>query len=263
MADQNEEVLQTSQDTPPAEESNSRVDDGIIEESNQEQSEEQTKHSSENPEGNQEDHEEQKKPTRAEKRVGQLLAKLREANVDSVLEKAPSKEIAKTPIITPEEKAEGALDPEVFADRVEKLVQARVEETLAQVEKSKQIDQLNNEYKSAVVEHQTDLESMVDKIPPHLEKLAIKQYEVLNSSINPLTGKKEFIPAVKMSEIVQQLEKDLESVIEFDSQSSRKYSEEISQNQAVPTSSSLKNSRKADPNTEDFSEFEKGFASKA
>jgi len=263
MAEQNEEVLQTSQVTPPAEESNSRVDDGIIEESNQEQNEEQTKHSNENPEGNQEDHEEQKKPTRAEKRVGQLLNKLRQANVDSVLEKAPSKEISKTPLITPEERAEGALDPEGFEERVQKRIQAEVSEKIAQIEKSNKITQLNNEYKSAVLEHQADLESMAEKVPPHLEKLAIKQYELVNSAINPLTGKKEFIPAVKMSEIVRQLEKDLDGITEFDSTSNKRYSEEISQNQAVPISTSLRSSKKADPNTEDFSEFEKGFSSKA
>jgi len=264
MADQNEEVLQTSQDTPPAQESNSQTSDDASQEQNQSESEEQSQHSSENPEGNQEDQEEQSKPTRAERRVGQLLEKLKTAGQQTYQGPAPLKPQTPKPpsFISPEEREEGALDPDAFEKRAQQAVQAAVDAALQNERQKAQLEAINNEFRSAVKEHEVDIAGVKD-IPPHIEKLALRQYEVLNSAFNPMTGKKEFVPAVKFSEIVNEITKDLEGVIEGAELANKQYSIDISQSSAVPTAGNLRSSKKVTPDTTNFADFEKNFASKA
>lgn len=263
MAEQNQEVLQTSQDTPPAQESNSQTTDDVSQEQSPQESDAQSQQSSEDQDGNPDNHEEQK-PTRAERRVGQLLEKLKEAGQQTYQGPAPSKPQApKLPsFISPEEREEGALDPDAFEKRAQQAVQAAVDAALQNERQKAQVEAMNNEFRSAVKEHEADIASVKD-LPPHIEKLALRQYEVLNSAFNPMTGKKEFVPAVKLSEIVNEITKDLEGYVEGAELANKQYHDNVSQNQAVPTSGNLRSSKKVTPDTTNFADFERNFASKA
>jgi len=265
MADANEEVMQTSQGTPPAEGSESTPQEQPSQEGSEQQPSEQ---GSEQGDGQQPEHSEETqgessegqpeqqgaKPTRAEKRVEQLLNKLRESRG------TPSEEPgvpgqSRSKFFTEEEIAEGAIDPDVLEKRMRETVKNEVQQAL-------EMDRINQQYTSAVKEHEADLESVKD-LDPKIEELAVKQYEAINYQIHPLTGEKMFIPAVKMSEIVKKLTDVINSAAEVVAQGNRQYAENVSQNQAVPTNGSVISSKPVRPETPNFEDFEKAYSPRA
>lgn len=250
MADENTEVVQTSQDAPPAQgsESNPPAAPETSDPGTQ-GSEEQPEHSSNPQEGNPEDQAGQdNKPSRVEKRINTLLSKLKENNSPSTPENRKAQ-----PYFTQEEINNGEIDPTTFEKRVQDRVQFEVHQALER-------ERINTQYTSAVREHEADLESVKD-LDPNVERMAVEQYEALNYQINPLTGKRMFIPAVKMTEIVKRISDHLERVADGIVEGNRQYTASVSQNQAVPTGGTIKSS-KARSDTTDFTEFEKNFGSR-
>jgi len=265
MAEENIEVLQTSQDTPPAEGSESTPQEQSSQEGSEQQPSgqgseqgdgEQSEHSEGTQGENSEGQPEQQgaKPTRVERRIGQLLDKLKGSHgASSEQPGVPGQSRSK--FFTDEELAEGAIDPSVLEKRIGQTVQQEVQQAL-------EMDRINQQYTSAVKEHEADLESVKD-LDPKIEELAVKQYEVINYQINPLTGEKMFIPAVKMSEIVKKLTDVINSAAENVAQGNRVYAENVSQNQAVPTNGSTISSKPVKENTTDFGAFEKAYSPRA
>lgn len=249
MADENQEVQQTSQDAPPAQgsESTPSPDQALLEQG-LEGKEEQPEHSSESQEGNPEDQAGQQngKPTRIERRMDNLLSKLKESN------KAQSTPTNKPSGLFGQEEIErGEIDPVTFEKRVQEQVQFEVQKTL-------RTERINTQYKSAVSEHQADIESVKD-LDPTLEKMAVREYETLNYQINPLTGERMFIPAVKFSEIVARRRAEVEQAAEEMASGNRNYTHSVSQTSAVPTNGAITSSKKISGDTTDFAEFEKNF----
>jgi hypothetical protein len=125
------------------------------------------------------------------------------------------------------------------------------------------VDRINQQYESAVREHQTDLEG-IKNIDSELEAEAVSDYEALNYQINPLTGNKEFVPAVKFSEIVAKIqsraEKIAQKMAEKIAEGNEQFIKKVSSSQAVPSSGAVTGSKSVKPETTDFKEFEKAYS---
>lgn len=229
---------------------------------------------SDDTQGN-EDHQEEQEPKqpRAERRIQKLIAKMKSdgepeegsdpQNQGQVQNQHQTPDINAQPqvsqgLLTQEEIDNGVLDPEGFQRRLEAhvqdLVQKGVQQSLQSERKQSELKEIEHQFKQAVQQHNKDLESVSGQIDAELEDLAVAQYEAVNYQINPLTGKREFVPAVLMSEIVEKL-KPLSQRL---GESNRSFANRVSQTSAIP-SSSAKQPRKSRPDTSDFSEFEKNF----
>lgn len=196
------------------------------------------------------------KPTRVERRINQLLTKVKEVGQSQAQDH--QQQVRREPIVTDEEREAGQVDPAKLDERIQKTVQATVQRAI-------QMDRINQQYTSAVKEHQTDLESVKD-LDPDLESEAVSEYEALNYQINPLTGQKVFIPAVKFSEVVAKIQSRAEKIANKRAteiaEGNQKYLENVSSNQAVPSSGNVSGSRSIKDDTTDFSEFEKAHTSR-
>lgn len=259
MAEQTQEVLQTSQDTPPAQESKSNPIDDFSQESG---GEEQSEHSSEDQAGkpeNQPGQQEEQKPSRVERRISSLLGKLKESgqSAPEVKKAAPEK----PPYISQQEIEAGEIDPVAFEQRLQQRIDSEVD---SRVERALQMAEIKNQYTSAVKDHEADLESISQQeLDPDIENEAAAEYERLNHQINPLTGEPMFVPAVKFSEIVAKLTARAEKIAEKMAVQNKVYRQTVSQTSAITPSSSLSSSKKIGGDTADFTEFEQAFASKA
>ena len=264
MADEIDTAAQAVQGTPPAEGSESSEVEGKLETQdlgNEEQpgasSENQTKEEDNTPSGETGDQSGQEaKPTRVERRINSLLSKVKEVGQNQT-QPLPQNN-GQQPIITEEEKEAGVVDPNVLEKRIHESVQNEVQRAI-------QMDRVQQQYESAVKDHQADLEGIKD-IDPDLEAEAVSEYEALNYRINPFTGKQEFIPAVKFSEIVNKIQSRAEKLAtkraEAIAEGNENYLKQVSSSQAVPSSGAVNGSKSVKPETTDFTEFEKHFSSK-
>lgn len=263
MAEENIEVVQTSQDTPPAEGNESQPEEQVQEDQVQnsqegtEGEETQPEHSGESQEEKPDDQsgdQQEAKPSRAERRISQLISKLKETHQSP--SEPPGEPARRNPrgFLTQEEIETGEIDPSVLEERLNKEAERRAEQKV-------QMTLVNQQYETAVKEHEADMDT-VGEIDPNIEALAVKQYNALNFQTNPFTGQKVFIPAVKMSEIVQKLSDSVRAAAGGTEESQRRYVEDVEQYQAVPSSSSVTSSKKVSEGTTNFSEFEKAFSPK-
>lgn len=141
---------------------------------------------------------ETKKPTRAERRVEQLLHKLKDRP------QPPTYQAKDQPLITQEEYETG-IDPQALEQRLNQ----RLEATSA---KTREAIRTELAYENEARSHMADLESASKDLDPKLEKLAVRQYEALNYTYDPFSGQRVFVPTVKFSEIVNQVKADLEDI---------------------------------------------------
>lgn len=142
---------------------------------------------------------ETKKPTRSERRVEQLLKKLKERpQVDDFHQTQDE------PLIRPEEMETG-VDPSALEQRINSRLQNATAQTRQQIK-------AELAYENEVKSHMSDLESVMKDLDPRVEKLAVRQYQATNYQLNPLTGQPIFVPTVKFSEIVNQIKGDLEDL---------------------------------------------------
>ncbi len=269
MADDLETAAQAVQGTPPAEgseqtqvESQLETQDKGTEPQPEATSENQPEEGNQTPSGEAEDQSGQKaKPSRIERRIDSLLSKVKEVGQNQ--SQTPSFQREEKTLFTEEEKQTGLeIDPAELERRMNQAVDARVQ---AKVGEALQIERTREQYESAVKDHQVDLEG-VKEIDPDLEAEAVAEYEVLNYRINPFTGKQEFIPAVKFSEIVNKIQSRAEKLAnkraEAIAEGNEQYLKKVSSSQAVPSSGSITGSKSVKPETTDFTEFEKAFSSK-
>lgn len=262
MADENQNAAaQADQSTPSgqeqgseSQESQSQAQEGESTESkatSDNQGTEGEQSSSDGETGDQSGHE--AKPTRVERRVDQLLSRLKDKGQS---QQHPGQG-RQQPVLTKEEIESGRIDPNVLVQRIQSTVQS-------EVAKGIQLDRINQQYESSVKDHQVDLESVKD-LDPDLEAEAVAEYEAINYQINPLTGQRVFIPAVKFSEVVAKITsraeklatKKAEKMIEENGQ----YISKVSSSQAVPSSGNVSGSKSVKDDTDDFAAFEKAHSS--
>ena len=172
----------------------------------------------EETETSQEDKIEEGGKTRLEKRIDTLQKKLEgakteedKARIASLIEKLTEKtryaSIPKEPLIRPED-LEAGVDPQ----ELERRQQLR---EFALKEEIKQELQMQNEIISAAKDHMSDYEQTIKANPeldpnsPSFNKgladYVTRQYFLANSVYNPMTGKNEFVPLVKTSQIVNEV----------------------------------------------------------
>lgn len=268
MADDQETAAQAVQGTPPAEGSESDLSESSVqtqdlgeetqtgatsENQNQEgtSSEENTSQEESQDDGNQSGQE--AKPTRFERRINSLINKVKEAGQ---VQEQPFVQGDQS-LFTQEELEEGYVDPSTLAQRIQGTVQSEVQKAI-------QIDRANQQYVSAIREHEADLESVKD-IDPELEAEAVKEYNMINTQINPFTGQPMFVPAVKFSEVVAKIEsrakKYAEKMAHEIASGNERYIKEVSSSQAVPSSGAVSGTRSVNPDTTNFSDFEKAYSS--
>lgn len=264
MADDKDTAAQAVQDTPPAEGSESSQVESQLEtqdKGNEEQpeatSENQTEGEGQTSPGEAGDQSGQEtKPTRVERRIHTLLSKVKEVGQNQ--SQPPNPQNGQQPYFTQEEIDAGAVDPNVLSQRITNTVQSEVHKAI-------QLNRASQQYESAVKDHQTDLEGIKD-IDPDLEAEAISDYNALNYRLNPFTGKEEFIPAVKFSEIVAKIQSRAEKLAtkkaEEMADGNEQYLKKVSSSEAVPSSGAVTGSKSVKPETTDFKEFEKAYSSK-
>src|SRR5690606_33986233 len=149
----------------------------------------------------------EQKPSRVERRISSLIGKLKESQKPPMSPKVGQQA---QPLIAQQEIDEGALDPVAFEQRVQQRIDSEVD---SRGERAMQMAEINTEYKHAVKEHETDLQSVADSdLDPDIEAEAAAEYNRLNHQINPLTGELMFVPAVKFSEIVSKLTSRAEKI---------------------------------------------------
>lgn len=252
MADEINPVVPTEQSTPPVEESESIEGQKPENESPGTENENQSEGE---PSGEADDQSEHK-PSRAERRIQDLLSKVKENGERQAPQ--PPQYNRPQPLISEEERQAGEVDPVELERRLQGTVQNEVQRAI-------QLDRVKQQYESAVKEHQADLEGVKD-IDPDLEAEAVAEYEALNYRINPFTGQQQFIPAVKLSEIVAKIEARAEKIAnkraEAIAEGNEQFIKRVSSTQAVPASGGIHSSKNVKPETTDFSEFEKAFSKK-
>lgn len=256
MADETKGDELTPQDTPPAEESDttqSESPDQTQGEEKDQQSdatgENQTDEESSEKESGDQSERQEAKPTRFDKRLKDLIGKVREAggaHQQTTTNEQPLQ-------YTPDEIKKGEVDPEAFINRVRSEVRTEM-----------QLENARKEYNNTLQAHQADLESVKD-LDPDLEAEAVKEYEMVNKQINPYTGEEVFYPTVKFSEVVTKLqtrsEKLARKMAEKIAEGEKEYLKNVSSNQAVPSGGQVSGSKTIKPETTNFSEFEKAYSS--
>jgi hypothetical protein len=151
--------------------------------------------------------EEERKPTRAERRIQELVAKTKQQEelLEKLSEPNPGdwKGQLKEPLITPDEYQEG-VDPKALEQRIEKRVAQTVQRTLA-------MSRQQEAYKGQLEAHTQDLQTVVDKYPeltedPALEEAFLDAY----NDANYING--GFVPRKTPSEIAAKIMKIRDSV---------------------------------------------------
>ena len=164
-------------------------------------------------EGKEEDVKSSRRPSRLERRNQQLLEKLKEAQGKTSAKEGESteKDILdqllggdSDQLLRPEDiRPDGTVDLKTLEERI----QQRDLVTKEQIKTELRAEQ---QYRDSVQEHLTDVETVLsqpeldkdsDQYNAELDRLVTEQYELLNKATNPYTGKEEFKPQVKMSDL--------------------------------------------------------------
>lgn len=259
MAEETQEVVQTSQETPPAQGSESDPTTEFTQESGGEEQPEQSSENQDKEKPETQAVQQEQKPTRVERRISSLIGKLKESTQRPLPNRGTGGQ--NQPFISQQEVEEGALDPVAFEQRVKQQIDSEVD---ARVNQAVQMIEVNTQYKNAVEEHEADLQRVAGEgLDPEIEAEAAAEYNRLNHQTNPLTGEMMFVPAVKFSEIVSKLISRAEKIAARMTSQNKEYRRNVSQTSAITPSGNLSNSKKVGGDTTDFTEFEQAFASKA
>jgi hypothetical protein len=204
---QNESVISQDSATPPVAEkettqdqAEAQKDTGSVEDSSSQGklSEEAVKSNEDEvtPSG--------KRSTRGERRIQDLLGKLKatQTQAQTVSPDIVNPDIQ--PLITDEEKATGAIDPEQLQTRFNAALKAERNNLKAEVMRDLEA---KNHFESSINEGLSDLEAtqkaMATEGNQDLEDMIAEQYRLANYSIDPYTGQEVFIPRVKMSQLYE------------------------------------------------------------
>lgn len=200
MIDESQETLnevdQTSEDTSSSEAQEETQDLDQGQEQNQEQ------------ESAAEPTQQEKKPTRAERRVQQLLEKMKAQKSGADTSQFDASQ-QNEDLISPDE-YESGIDPKVLEQRAKAREQRNLQQSTQAIKQ-----QLKAEfaYEQATKDHEADLESVSQseeiKKNPALERMAVRLYEKENYLVDPRTGQTYFNPVIKLSEALKIVSQDL------------------------------------------------------
>lgn len=201
--EENQETLNTEESQSEEASSTSEASDEVQQtDQSEEQSQEQEKEAQPTEQG-------EKKPTRAQRRIQQLLEKVKQgqqsgddySNVFNEQEED---------FITPEEYQNG-IDPQVLKQRIEQREQQRLQQHSQSIKQQLKAEMA---YEQEVKSHQSDIDSVQSseeiKKNPVLERMAVRLYEKENYSVDPRTGQTFFNPVLKLSEALKIVKQDLE-----------------------------------------------------
>lgn len=262
MADDQNTAAQAVQSTPPAEGSEASQTESQVQTQGEEVVEQPGATSESQTEGEGQTSSEETgdqsgqeaKPTRVERRIEKLLSKVKEVGTSQTQQ--PPVDNRQQPMVTQDEIEQGSIDPRILEQRIQSTVQSEVQKAI-------QIDRVTQQYKSSVQDHQADLEGVKD-IDPDLEAEAVQEYEAVNYQVNPFTGQREFVPAVKFSEIVAKInsraKKIAQKMAEEIAEQNGQFIEKVKSSQAVPSSGAVSATKSVKEDTTDFSEFEKRYS---
>lgn len=210
---QNESVISQDSATPPVAEkettqdqAEAQKDTGSVEDSSS-----QGKLSEETLKAEREVTPDGKRSTRQERRIHDLLDKLKatQSKAQNVSPDIVNPDIQ--PLITDEEIATGAIDPAQLQTRFNNALKAERNNLKSEVMRDLEAQ---NQFKSTITENLTDLEStqkaMASEGNQDLEDIVAEQYRLANYSIDPYTGQEVFIPRVKMSQLYEKQKAILE-----------------------------------------------------
>lgn len=202
----------------------------------------------------------QEKLSRLDKRIEQVKGKYESAESQEDKERLfnllTKLQNTKRKLFSKEEIESGEIDP----DRFEKNLEMKVEEKVAQ---AIIMDRIARDFENSVQEHNRDLEEIrKEQLDPAVEKLAVAQYEAVNFQYDPKTGRKVFVPAVKMSEIVSNIKTKLKEAAQRMVAEGQEFRKELSNTQAITPSSGSYSGSKPPADTTDFAAFEKAYSKK-
>lgn len=187
------------------------------------------------------------KPRRAERRVKQLLGKLK-GQEDSISQNTESESKPRT--VSPEKmpwervygddttlirEGETEIDPQELIRRQENRERVLTEKLSRDIEQKLAYNQKQTAHFKDVEEtiKSPELDEKSDKYDSVLDKLVAKQYELENRVYNPYTGTFEFVPNRSMSEIFNEVKSDLEANGQRSQAHVRETLHEVDQNSAV------------------------------
>jgi len=192
-----------------------------------------------------------RKPTRKERRIQQLIGKLKDKDkaesqgtkgLDQLLGLNPNE-----PLIKPEEYEQG-VDPQELERRQRNREMALEQRVLNRVASQQQ-------YREKVGDHLKDAEAMADTLAsdPDLDKAATRLYNDVNYQVDPYTGKEVFTPRRKMSEIVENLQNVVSKRATAETTKiGKKIAEQISEEAVRPTGAKPKEASFGDKSLEDM-----------
>jgi len=151
----------------------------------------------------------EKKPTRAERRVQQLLEKMKAQKSQGEYPDLASANTQDEPLISPDD-YESGIDPAALEQRIKAREQRNLQ---ASTQNIKQQLKAEFAYEQAAKDHEADLESVSQsediKKNPALERMAVRLYEKENYLVDPRTGQTFFNPVIKLSEALKIVKQDL------------------------------------------------------
>ncbi len=161
----------------------------------------------------------ERKTTRAERRIREFSEKTRKLAEENarLKEELMAGRISESDIPSLFQEGETEIDPIELQQRIDRLVEAKVEAKLAEREAiSREIENYQRVYE----EHQKDLESISDRYPeldsskggdPELERRFVELFERLNSRV--IDGRRVYYPNVPASEVAEMILGIKESVV--------------------------------------------------
>jgi hypothetical protein len=175
-----------------------------------------------------EEPQQEKKISRAEKRIKQILEKKDTPVADDYIE----------------------LEEDVFKQTIQREVQKAIE-----------LDRAKQAYVQKAQEHQQDIEQIQRTgLPKAIEDLATKQYYSVNFQHDPFTGKDVFVPVVKFSEIVKDIQDKLTLAAAEFAKSGQEYRRQVENLSAISPTAKESSSSIVSEDTTDFKAFEKAYS---
>jgi len=145
-----------------------------------------------------------KRSTRGERRIQDLLGKLKATQTQVQTVNPNILNDGNQPLISEDEIATGAIDPSTLQARFDARLKA--ERANLKTEVMRDLEAKNN-FESSINEGLSDLEAtqkaMATEGNQDLEDMIAEQYRLANYSIDPYTGQEVFIPRVKMSQLYE------------------------------------------------------------
>lgn len=192
-----------------------------------------------------------KRSTRGERRIQDLLGKLKATQTQAQTVHQNVLDEGNQPLISEEEMESGAIDPRTLQNRFNATLKAERANIKNEVMRDLEAQ---NQFRSTITDNLSDLEAtqkaMSDEGNADLEDVVAEQYKLANYSIDPYTGQEVFLPRVKMSQLYERQKAILDKrTAARVASTNTKLADIVSESAGVVGSTSLENK---DDSSEDF-----------